>query len=130
MKNFVICSLLAILCVACNGFVERKPETKHLIQLKDEPIGCHYLYRLEVDTLVYDKDDAIAYLENRIVDQARKGNTYWLVSIRTNPKEFQFFGQERSYIIVANVYKCPEHATVVTKSEIESSGEYQQDYDW
>jgi hypothetical protein len=128
MKKSVV-FLSAFLC-ACSGLVERKPETKYLTQLKDEPVGCVYLYRLEVDTLVYDKEDAIAYLENRIVDQARKGNTYWLVSIRTNPKEFKFFGQERSYVIVANVYRCPEHATIVTKSEVETSSEYQQGFDW
>ena len=127
MKKFAV---LALLLSACTGLVERKPETKGLVQLKDEPIGCNYLYRLEVDTLVYDKEDAIAYLENRIVDQARKGNAYWLVSIRTNPKEFKFFGQERSYIIVANVYRCPEHVTIVTKSEVEKSGDYQQSFDW
>ena len=127
MKKSIIA--LTVLLSACSGLVERKLETKNLTQLKDEPVGCSYLYRLEVDTLVYDKEDAIAYLENRIVDQARKGNTYWLVSIRTNPKEFKFFGQERSYILVANVYRCPEHATIVTKSEIEQSAEYRQDFD-
>ena len=128
MRKTALNFLLAALC-ACTGFVERKPETKYLTQLRDEPVGCVFLYRLEVDTLVYDKEDAIAYLENRIVDQTRKGNTYWLVSIRTNPKEFKFFGQERSYIIVANVYRCPEHAAVVTKSEIEDSGKYQHTID-
>jgi hypothetical protein len=127
MKKSIIA--LTVLLSACSGLVERKLETKNLAQLKDEPVGCNYLYRLEVDTLVYDKEDAIAYLENRIVDQARKGNAYWLVSIRTNPKEFKFFGQERSYILVANVYRCPEHATIVTKSEIEQSAEYRQDFD-
>lgn len=123
MKKYLAFSVLFFV-VACTGMVERRPETKYLVQLKDEPVGCQYLYRLEVDALVYTKEDAIQYLENRIVDQARKGNTYWLVSIRTNPREFAFIGQERSYIIVANVYKCPEHAAVVTRSEIEKSAQY------
>jgi hypothetical protein len=121
--------LLAIILSGCTGLVERNPDAASIIQVKDEPIGCQFLYRLEVDTLVYSKEDAIVYLENRIVDQVRRGNVYWLVSIRTNPKEWKFFGQERSYIMTANVYKCPEHANVITKADVQKVSDYQL-YDW
>ncbi|MDR2770341.1 MAG: hypothetical protein LBB08_02735, partial [Rickettsiales bacterium] len=113
-----------LLLAACGGFIQKNPETEKLAQVKDEPLGCQFLYRLEVDALVYSKDDAITYLENRIVDQVRRGNVYWLVSVRTNPKEWKLFGQERSYIITANVYRCPEHANVVTRAELEKSSDF------
>ncbi|MDR2269154.1 MAG: hypothetical protein LBD94_03140 [Rickettsiales bacterium] len=109
---------------ACTGLVKRNPEAANITQLKDEPIGCQFLYRLEVDTLVYSKEDAITYLENRIVDQARRGNAYWLVSIRTNPKEWKFFGEERSYILTANVYKCPDRGSIITKADVEKASDY------
>lgn len=125
-KNLIFCfPILA----ACTGMVRPDPETANIVQLKDEPVGCQFLYRLEVDALVYSKEDAVQYLENRIVDQARKGNAYWLVSIRTNPKEWAFFGQERSYILTSNVYKCPDRASIVTRSDMEKAGDYNT-YDW
>lgn len=114
---------------ACTGFIQQKPEAKLLVRLTDEPIGCRYLYRLEVDALVYSQEDAITYLENRIVDQARKGNSYWIVSIRTDPKEWKVFGEDRSYIITSNVYKCPENANVITKSDVKKTTDYQL-YGW
>ena len=120
---------LLLLLGACTGWIEKKPETSMLVQVRDEPVGCEFLYRLEVDALVYSEDDAIAYLENRIVDQARKGNTYWIVSIRTTPKEWKVFGEDRSYVITTNVYKCPENANVITKADLEKSSDYQL-YDW
>jgi hypothetical protein len=129
MREKLSAVLLSMLLASCVGLVEKNPETSGLVQLKDEPIGCQFLYRLEVDTLVYSKEDAITYLENRIVDQARRGNAYWLVSIRTNPKEWKFFGQERSYIITSNVYKCPEHAEIITRQDVEKSSDYHL-YDW
>jgi hypothetical protein len=121
--------LFLIVLTSCSGLIQKNPEAENIAQLKAEPIGCQFLYRLEVDTLVYSKEDAITYLENRIVDQARRGNAYWLVSVRTNPKEWKFFGQERSYILTANVYKCPEHSNVITKADIEKSSDYGL-YDW
>ena len=125
MKKAVLFLLAAL--GACTGIVEKNPETAKIMQLKDEPIGCQFLYRLEVDALVYNKEDAIAYLENRIVDQARRGNAYWMVSLRTNPKEWKFIGQERSYIIAANVYRCPPNA--ITRSDMEKTSDYYL-YDW
>ena len=46
-------------------------------------------------------------MENRIADQARGGNAYWITSQRTRPNEWVIFGPERSFILVANVYDCP-----------------------
>jgi hypothetical protein len=129
MKKFLILWFAGLGLAGCSGLVEPAPGSETLRQLKSEPIGCQFLYRLEVDALVYDKDDAITYLENRIIDQARKGNAYWPVSMRTSPREWKFFGQDRSYIITANVYKCPEHSNIITREDVKKSGDYQL-YDW
>ena len=129
MKKIFTLFLLSGL-FACTNLVERHPDAKHLVQLRDEPIGCQFLYRLEVDTLVYSREDAIRYLENRILDQARRGNAYWLVSIRTRPREWRFFGQERSFVMLANVYRCPEHAMIVTRGDLGRTTEYlKRDWD-
>jgi hypothetical protein len=129
MKKIFLLIGIMLLAGCIGGGVERKPETKGLTQLRDEPVGCQFLYRLEVDTLVYSRDDAIAYMENRIIDQARRGNAYWIVSLRTNHREWRLFGQDRSYIITANVYRCPDHAPIVTKGDIKQSGDYHWN-DW
>jgi hypothetical protein len=125
MKKLAVFLLLS----ACTGLIQQKPEAKLLVRLRDEPIGCQFLYRLEVDALVYSQEDAVTYLENRIVDQARKGNSYWIVSIRTDPKEWKFFGEDRSYILTSNVYRCPESANVITKSDVKKTTDYQL-YGW
>ncbi len=111
-KFFAIFSVL--LLTACGGLIKNENGSQYLVQLDAEPIGCTYLYKLESEVSVYDVDDARRYLENRIVDQARPGNAYWIVSQRTKPNEWVIFGPERSFILVANVYDCPNPQRVRT----------------
>ena len=103
--------ILAVLSVltlaACGGLIENKNGSEYLTQLDAEPIGCTFLYKLESEVSVYDANDARRYLENRIVDQARPGNAYWITSQRTKPNEWVIFGPERAFVLVANVYDCP-----------------------
>ncbi|MFQ6703400.1 MAG: hypothetical protein ACLRFO_04395, partial [Alphaproteobacteria bacterium] len=65
---------------ACGGMIKNQNGSQYLVQLDAEPIGCTFLYKLESEVSVYDADDARRYLENRIVDQARPGNAYWITS--------------------------------------------------
>ncbi len=103
-----ILSVLGILAVAgCGGMIKNQNGSEYLTQLDAEPIGCTFLYKLESEVSVYDADDARRYLENRIADQARPGNAYWITSQRTRPNEWVIFGPERAFILVANVYDCP-----------------------
>ena len=106
MKKIFLSFLFLGLC-ACSGLVKNENGSQYLVQLDAEPIGCTYLYKLESEVSVYDADDARRYLENRIVDQARPGNAYWIVSQRTKPNEWVIFGPERAFVLVANVYDCP-----------------------
>ncbi len=114
-----IFALMAVLfsVVACGGMIKNENGSQYLVQLDAEPIGCTFLYKIESEVSVYDVADARRYLENRIVDQARNGNAYWITSQRTKPNEWVIFGPERAFILVANVYDCPHPNTVRTAND-------------
>ena len=115
-KAFAFCSLFLALC-ACGGMIKNENGSQYLTQLDAEPIGCTFLYKIESEVSVYDADDARVYLENRIVDQARTGNAYWITSQRTRPNEWVIFGPERAFVLVANVYDCPHPNSVRTAKD-------------
>lgn len=116
MKKF-LAIFTVLLLTACGGLIKNENGSQYLVQLDAEPIGCTYLYKLESEVSVYDADDARRYLENRIVDQARPGNAYWITSQRTRPNEWVIFGPERAFILVANVYDCPNPQRVKTAAQ-------------
>ncbi len=113
MKKLLAVFGLASLC-ACGGMIKNENGSEFLTQLDAEPIGCTFLYKLESEVSVYDADDARRYLENRIADQARPGNAYWITSSRTRPNEWVIFWPFRSFVLVANVYDCPHPRSVRT----------------
>jgi hypothetical protein len=111
-KVFAI--LLALGLTACGGMIKNENGSERLVKLDSEPIACTFLYKLETEVSVYDAEDARRYMENRIVDQARSGNAYWITSLRTKPNEWVVFGPERSFVLVANVYDCPNPRAIRT----------------
>ena len=111
-KIFALFGIFAL--SACGGMVKNENGSEFITQLDAEPIGCTFLYKLESEVSVYDAEDARRYLENRIADQARPGNAYWIVSQRTKPNEWVIFGPERSFVLVANVYDCPHPSNMRT----------------
>lgn len=113
MKKLLALVGVCALC-ACGGMIKNENGSEFITQLDAEPIGCTFLYKLETEVSVYDADDARRYLENRIADQARPGNAYWITSSRTRPNEWVIFGPERSFVMVANVYDCPHPSSVRT----------------
>lgn len=115
-KFFALCAVLFSV-VACGGLIKNENGSQYLVQLDAEPIGCTFLYKLESEVSVYDADDARRYLENRIVDQARTGNAYWITSQRTKPNEWVIFGPERAFVLVANVYDCPHPNNIRTAKD-------------
>lgn len=119
-KALAVCSLLLALA-ACGNMIKNENGSEYLTQLEAEPIGCTFLYKIESEVSVYDADDARRYLENRIADQARPGNAYWITSQRTRPNEWVIFGPERAFILVANVYDCPHPRSVRTAKDGGSS---------
>jgi len=112
------------LLTACGGMIDNENGSENLKRLDAEPVGCTFLYKLETEVSVYDSDDARRYLENRIIDQARKGNAYWITSMRTRPNEWVVFGPERAFVLAANVYDCPDVNNIVTKKVIGDDGKY------
>ncbi len=106
MKKIFAVVMLTTL-TACGGLIKNENGSEYLTQLNAEPMGCTYLYKIESEVSVYDADDARRYLENRIADQARGGNAYWITSQRTRPNEWVIFGPERAFVLAANVYDCP-----------------------
>lgn len=115
-KALAVCSLMLALS-ACGNMIKNENGSEYLTQLEAEPIGCTFLYKIESEVSVYDADDARRYLENRIADQARPGNAYWITSQRTRPNEWVIFGPERAFILVANVYDCPHPRSVRTAKD-------------
>jgi len=104
-----------IILSACSGNIERNPRTLNLLQLDGEPMGCRFLYALDAEAEVFNRNDAIIYLENRIVEQARPGNAYWITNMETSSNSWSLFGKDRTFLITANVYNCP--ANVVTRND-------------
>ncbi len=115
-KVLAVCFLLLSLS-ACGNMIKNENGSEYLTQLKAEPIGCTFLYKIESEVSVYDAEDARRYLENKIADQARPGNAYWITSQRTRPNEWVIFGPERAFILVANVYDCPNARSVQTAAD-------------
>ena len=113
----VLFAISAVALAACGGMVKNQNGSEYITQLKAEPIGCTFLYKLEAESSVYDVDDARRYLENKIADQARPGNAYWITSQRTRPNEWVIFGPERTFVMVANVYDCPHPRNVRTADD-------------
>lgn len=107
MKKIFGLFIILFSLVSCGGLIKNENGSENLIQLDSEPVNCTFLYKIESEVSVYDVADARRYLENRIVDQARPGNAYWITSQRTKPNEWVIFGPERAFVLVANVYECP-----------------------
>lgn len=118
MKKYLGLFLGLFALCGCGGYIKNENGSEYIKQLDGEPIGCVFLYKLESEVSVYDADDARRYLENRIADQARPGNAYWLVSQRTRPNEWVLFGPERAFVLAANVYECPNlHAVKTARTD-------------
>ena len=121
MKKIFLFVFMASVLASCGGLIKNENGSEKITQLEAEPIGCVFLYKLESEVSVYDSEDARRYLENRIADQARLGNAYWITSQRTRPNEWVIFGPERSFVLTANVYDCPNPGSVRTAKDGGSS---------
>ena len=124
MKKYLLMALFAGILSGCGGYIQNENGSENIKQLDAEPIGCTFLYKLESEVSVYDQADARRYLENRIADQARPGNAYWIVSQRTRPNEWVIFGPERAFVLTANVYDCPNLESVKTARSGDPMPEY------
>ncbi len=118
MKKIFGLIAVVLLAGACSNLIKNENGSEYLVQLQGEPVGCTYLYKLESEVSVYDSDDARRFLENKIADQARPGNAYWITSQRTKPNQWVVFGPERAFVLAANVYECANPRDVRVASEL------------
>jgi len=105
MKKFLF--IIPMVLFGCGGYVQNENGSENLVRFEEKPTKCTFLYKLESDVSVYDEDDAFRYLENRIMDQEKPGNAYWVISQRTRQNPSAIFGPKETYVLVANVYDCP-----------------------
>jgi len=99
--------LIPMVLFGCGGYVQNENGSENLIQLDEKPNDCTFLYKINVDVAVYDEDDAIRYLENKIMEQDNPGNAYTVVSQKTKQNPSAIFGPKNTYIFIADVYDCP-----------------------
>lgn len=99
--------LIPLVLFGCGGYVQNENGSENLIRFEDKPYDCRFLYNLESDVAVYDEDDAIRYLENKIAEQENPGNAYWIVSQKTRHNPSAIFGPKETYVFKASVYDCP-----------------------
>ena len=96
----------AVALAACANTIDANPGTEYIRKLDSEPSNCRFLYKLESESSVYDRDDAERFLKNRINEQLQKGNAFWIVSERTRENPGAFFGPKKAFVLTANVYEC------------------------
>ncbi|MDW3024432.1 MAG: hypothetical protein R8N50_01970 [Alphaproteobacteria bacterium] len=105
-KLFLLCVVL-LAVAGCGNVIKNENGSQNLVQLDAEPKDCALLYKMDADVSVYSVEDAHRYMENRIIDQAKPGNAYWITGQYTKPNKWVIFGPERSFVLSANVYDCP-----------------------
>lgn len=105
MKKIALFGLLALL-TACNHTIKPENDADKLVQLNAEPKNCVYLYKLDADVSVYSHDDAVQYVKNRIAQQHKTGNAFWLEKDETKQNSWVMFGPEYKYFMTARVYDC------------------------
>ncbi|MCL1786201.1 MAG: hypothetical protein FWG39_03580 [Alphaproteobacteria bacterium] len=107
MKKFISISL-ALALFSCGGWVKSGDGSSTLAKLGAEPANCEFLYQMQVEAAVYTNEDAEQFLRNRIADQKRPGNAFWIASTRTQRNESAIFGPRNTFVIDAKIYDCPK----------------------
>ena len=106
MKKLLLFGLLGVLA-ACNNTVKPENDSDSLVMVNQEPKGCFFLYKIDVDAAFYSHDDAVQYLKNRIMAQPKPGNVFWVEKDVKEQNDWVMFGPEYKYIMTARVYNCP-----------------------
>lgn len=101
MKKTMIC--LCGLLVAC---AETIGTGTGLTRLYQEPKDCTYLYAMTSDITNYSKEDVYNYLEQRILNQQKQGDSYYITSESTTDNVGAIFGPKQTYTLKVKVYNC------------------------
>ena len=106
MKKILL-SLMFLTLAGCNNTVKPENSSDNLVLVKQEPKGCVFLYKMNADASFYSHDDAVQYVKNRIMEQPKQGNVFWLEKDEKQQNSWVMFGPEYKYIMTARVYNCP-----------------------
>lgn len=104
-RELIFCMCIGML-TACTNSIKNENNSEMLIRLNSEPTDCKFLYKLNTNVSVYSEQDAVRYMENRIVEQQNPGNAYMLVNKDVLQNEWVMFGPEHKYNLTAKVYDC------------------------
>ena len=101
MKKITIsfCALLAA-CATSTG------AGTGLTRLTEEPKDCTFLYTMTSDITNYSKEDVYNYLEQKILNQQKVGDSYYIVKESIADNIGAIFGPQHTYNIKVKVYNC------------------------
>ena len=101
MKKSLICLCgLLVACASTTG-----SETG-LTRLYREPKNCTFLYNMTSDITNYTKEDVYNYLEQRILNQQKPADSYYVVNESIADNIGAIFGPKQTYTIKVKVYNC------------------------
>ncbi|MBQ6110723.1 MAG: hypothetical protein IJL05_05095 [Alphaproteobacteria bacterium] len=101
MKKYMICfcGLLAA-CATSTG------AGSGLTRLTQEPKDCTFLYTMTSDITNYSKEDVYNYLEQKILNQQKVGDSYYIVKESVIDNIGAIFGPKQTYNLKVKVYNC------------------------
>ena len=102
-KTVFVLGLLAL--AACCGESGTKEEPA-LVRLNAEPKNCEYLYMIDTNVSSYDIDDAYNFIEKRIVEENKLGDSYFIYTEDMVKNVGAILGPRNTYKIKAKVYNC------------------------
>lgn len=116
---------LFLALTACVNTVGLVSGAENLVELKEEPTACKYLYEITSNTSVYNVSDAKRYLMNQIVemDIAKniQSNAFFISETEIKENGEAVFGPRNNYMNKAKVYLCPMHKDSVIIKAPENS---------
>lgn len=100
-KTMFVLGLLALAACAESGTKEPA-----LVRLNAEPKNCEYLYMIDTNVSSYDIDDAYNFIEKRIVEENKLGDSYFIYTEDMVKNVGAILGPRNTYKIKAKVYNC------------------------
>lgn len=95
----MVCFCLA----ACAASTDAGTGLTRLIQ---EPKDCTFLYTITSDVTNYSKEDVYNYLEQKILNQQKQGDSYYIVNESISDNIGAIFGPKHTYNLKVKVYNC------------------------
>jgi len=101
MKKYMIC-----FCAFMAACATTTGTGLGLTRLTQEPKDCTFLYNITSDITNYSKEDVYNYLEQKILDQQKQGDSYYIVNESISDNIGAIFGPKHTYTLKVKVYNC------------------------